>query len=123
MAHVLIVDDSTTALRALESLLKSDGHEVTCAENGMQGLLKAVGRPFDMVISDVDMPRMNGFELIRNIKKHAELSHLPVIIVSYKFTEADRLEGLEAGADYYLSKTDFDDNTLIDAVIDLIGEP
>ncbi len=68
------------------------------------------------------MPRMNGFELIRKIKSHDGLKSLPVIIVSYKMNEEDRLKGLEAGADYYLHKTDFDDNLLIDAVVDLIGE-
>jgi two-component system sensor histidine kinase and response regulator WspE len=121
--RILVVEDSFIVREKERKLLENRGYQVEVAVDGMDGWNLVRTAPFDMVISDVDMPRMNGFELIRNIKKHAELGHLPVIIVSYKFTEADRLEGLEAGADYYLSKTDFDDNTLIDAVIDLIGEP
>lgn len=121
--RILVVEDSFIVREKERKLLENRGYQVEVAVDGMDGWNLVRTAPFDMVISDVDMPRMNGFELIRNIKRHAELSHLPVIIVSYKFTEADRLEGLEAGADYYLSKTDFDDNTLIDAVIDLIGEP
>jgi two-component system sensor histidine kinase and response regulator WspE len=121
--RILVAEDSFIVREKERKLLENRGYQVEVAVDGMDGWNLVRTAPFDMVISDVDMPRMNGFELIRNIKRHAELSHLPVIIVSYKFTEADRLEGLEAGADYYLSKTDFDDNTLIDAVIDLIGEP
>jgi two-component system sensor histidine kinase and response regulator WspE len=121
--RVLVVEDSFIVREKERKLLENRGYQVEVAVDGMDGWNLVRTAPFDMVISDVDMPRMNGFELIRNIKRHAELSRLPVIIVSYKFTEADRLEGLEAGADYYLSKTDFDDNTLIDAVMDLIGEP
>lgn len=121
--RILVVEDSFIVREKERKLLENRGYQVEVAVDGMDGWNLVRTAPFDMVISDVDMPRMNGFELIRNIKRHAELSRLPVIIVSYKFTEADRLEGLEAGADFYLSKTDFDDNTLIDAVVDLIGEP
>ena len=78
---------------------------------------------YDLVITDVDMPRMDGIELARLIKKDPRLNSLPVMIVSYKDREEDRLRGLEAGADYYLTKGSFHDETLLEAVIDLIGEP
>jgi two-component system sensor histidine kinase and response regulator WspE len=78
---------------------------------------------YDLVITDIDMPRMNGIELLRAIKSDLKLQHLPVMIVSYKEGEEDRLRGLEAGADYYLTKSSFHDTTLIEAVKDLIGEP
>jgi len=65
---------------------------------------------------------MNGFELISHIKQHEKLKTLPVMVVSYKNKEEDRLRGLEAGADYYLTKGSFQDNSFIDAVTDLIGE-
>jgi two-component system sensor histidine kinase and response regulator WspE len=71
----------------------------------------------------VDMPRMDGIELAALIKKDPHLKSLPVMIVSYKDHEEDRLRGLEAGADYYLSKGSFHDETLLQAVMDLIGEP
>jgi two-component system sensor histidine kinase and response regulator WspE len=78
---------------------------------------------YDLVITDVDMPRMDGIELATLIKKDPQLKSLPVMIVSYKDREEDRLRGLEAGADYYLTKGSFHDETLLQAVLDLIGEP
>jgi two-component system sensor histidine kinase and response regulator WspE len=77
---------------------------------------------FDLVLTDVDMPRMDGIELVMLIKKDARLQSLPVMIVSYKDREEDRLRGMEAGADYYLTKGNFHDETLLQAVADLIGE-
>ena len=77
---------------------------------------------FDLVVSDVDMPRMNGIELVTHIKQHDELHSVPVMIISYKDTEEHRLQGLEAGANYYLTKSSFQDDSFINAVIDLIGE-
>ena len=77
---------------------------------------------FDLVVTDVDMPRMDGIELVTLIKKDPSLKSLPVMIVSYKDREEDRRRGLEAGADYYLTKGSFHDETLLQAVVDLIGE-
>ncbi len=79
--------------------------------------------PPQLVITDLDMPRMDGVELASLIKKDPHLHSLPVMIVSYKEREEDRLRGLEAGADYYLTKGSFHDEALLEAVIDLIGEP
>jgi two-component system sensor histidine kinase and response regulator WspE len=69
------------------------------------------------------MPRMNGIELIQQMKGHEKFKSLPVMVVSYKNTEEDRLKGMEAGANYYLTKSSFQDNSFIEAVLDLIGEP
>jgi two-component system sensor histidine kinase and response regulator WspE len=77
---------------------------------------------YDLVITDVDMPRMDGIELTTLIKKDPRLKNVPVLIVSYKDREEDRIRGLEAGADYYLTKGSFHDETLLQAVADLIGE-
>ena len=77
---------------------------------------------FDLVITDIDMPRLDGVELVRLIRKDPNLGALPVMVVSYKDREEDRQRGLEAGADYYLTKASFHDETLIQAVADLIGE-
>ncbi|PID73195.1 MAG: hybrid sensor histidine kinase/response regulator [Desulfobacterales bacterium] len=120
--RILVVEDSFIVREKERKLLESRGYEVETAVDGMDGwnLLRTL--PFDLVVSDIDMPRMNGIELIRNIKSHEELKNLPVIIVSYKSREEDRVMGLEAGADYYLPKTDFNDNSLIDAAVDLIGQ-
>jgi two-component system sensor histidine kinase and response regulator WspE len=77
---------------------------------------------YDLIITDVDMPRMDGIELASLIKNDPDLKALPVMIISYKDREEDRLRGLEAGADYYLTKGNFHDETLLRAVMDLIGE-
>ena len=69
-----------------------------------------------------DMPRMNGIEFVSQIKRHAELKSIPVIIVSYKDKEEDRLAGLQAGANYYLTKSSFQDDSFIEAAVNLIGE-
>ncbi|MFO0945307.1 MAG: response regulator [Planctomycetota bacterium] len=87
----------------------------------MDGWNAVRGQDYSLVISDVDMPRMNGIELVSSIKKDPRCA-IPVMIVSYKDREEDRLRGLEAGANYYLAKSSFHDNTLIDKVHDLIGE-
>ena len=65
---------------------------------------------------------MTGIELVSQIKNHSGLKSIPVIIVSYKDREEDRIRGLEVGADYYLTKSSFHDDTLLNAVVDLIGE-
>ncbi|MCJ7809832.1 MAG: response regulator, partial [Desulfobulbaceae bacterium] len=91
--------------------------------DGVDGWNAVRSSSYEMVVSDVDMPRMNGIELVSNIKRHPLLKSLPVIIVSYKDKEEDRLRGLEAGANYYLTKGSFQDDSLINAAEDLIGEP
>ena len=74
------------------------------------------------MVTDIDMPRMDGIELVTLIKKDPNLKYLPVMIVSYKDREEDRRRGLQAGADYYLTKGSFHDETLLAAVVDMIGE-
>jgi two-component system sensor histidine kinase and response regulator WspE len=95
---------------------------VEVAVDGMDGWNAARTGHFDLVITDIDMPRMDGAELVTLIKQHPQLRSIPVLIVSYKDREEDRRRGLDAGADYYLSKGSFHDERLIDAVVDLIGE-
>ena len=121
--RVLVVDDSLTVREVERKLLETQGYEVTVAVDGMDGWNNLQGAPFDLVVSDIDMPRMNGIDLVRKIKADPLLKALPVMIVSYKDREEDRLRGLEAGANYYLTKSSFHDETLLEAVRDLIGEP
>jgi two-component system sensor histidine kinase and response regulator WspE len=121
--RILVVDDSLTVREVERKLLETHGYEVSVAVDGMDGWNRLQGGPFDMVVSDIDMPRMNGIELVRKIKADPLLKGLPVMIVSYKDREEDRLKGLEAGANYYLTKSSFHDETLLKAVRDLIGEP
>ena len=117
-----MVDDSLTVREVQRRLLENRGYDVTLAVDGVDGWNTLLREGFDLVISDVDMPRMNGIELVGRIKSHPQTKELPVMIVSYKDREEDRLAGLRAGANYYLTKSSFQDETLLRAVADLIGE-
>lgn len=121
--RILVVDDSITVREVECRLLRNNGYEVETAVNGMDGWNAVRIGHYDLVVTDVDMPRMNGIELVKAIKADPRLKSLPVMIVSYKERESDRLQGLEAGANYYLTKSSFHDETLLNAVIDLIGKP
>ena len=120
--RVLVVDDSLTVRELERKLIENKGYEVEVAVDGMDGWNAVRTGAYDLVVTDVDMPRLDGIELVKLIKKDARLGSLPVMIVSYKDREEDRSRGLEAGADYYLTKGSFHDETLLRAVGDLIGE-
>ena len=119
--RILVVDDSITVREVERNLLESRGYEVDIAVDGMDGWNTIRNASYDLVISDIDMPRMNGFEFVGMIKNDPGLKDIPVMIVSYKDREEDREQGLRVGADYYLTKGSFHDESLIDAVQDLIG--
>lgn len=121
LKRVLIVDDSITVREVERKILELHGYEVDTAVDGMDGLHAVRTGSYDLVVSDVDMPRMDGIKLVTAIRSDNKLKNLPVIIVSYKDSEKDRLRGLEAGADYYLTKSSFDDDSFVRAVRDLIG--
>lgn len=120
--RVLVVDDSLTVRELERKLLLNRGFEVAVAVDGMDGWNMLRGEDFDLVVTDVDMPRMDGIELVSRIKADPRLQSLPVMVVSYKDREEDRRRGLDAGADYYLAKGSFHDDALLDAVEDLIGK-
>jgi two-component system, chemotaxis family, sensor histidine kinase and response regulator WspE len=119
--RVLVVDDSLTIREFERKLLDSRGYAVDVAVDGMDGWNAVRTGHYDLVVTDVDMPRLDGIELITLIRKDSKLRSLPVMIVSYKDRPEDRERGLEAGADHYLTKGSFQDETLVTAVADLIG--
>jgi two-component system, chemotaxis family, sensor histidine kinase and response regulator WspE len=120
--QVLIVEDSLTVRELERKLLEKRGYAVTVAVDGMDGWNALRGASFDLVVTDIDMPRMDGIELVTMIRRDPQLKSTPVMIVSYKDRDEDRRRGLDAGADYYLAKGSFHDEALLDAVRDLIGE-
>jgi two-component system, chemotaxis family, sensor histidine kinase and response regulator WspE len=120
--RVLVVDDSLTVRELERKLLAGRGYDVTIAVDGMDGWNAVRSERFDLVITDIDMPRLDGIELVALIRRDPQLRETPVMIVSYKDRAEDRQRGLDAGADYYLAKGSFHDQTLLDAVRDLIGE-
>lgn len=121
--RILVVDDSITVREMERKILENKGYKVEVAVNGIDGWNAIRTGTYDLIVTDIDMPRMNGIELVSQIKGNPNLKDLPVIIVSYKDREEDRLRGMEVGANYYLTKSSFHDDTLLHAVIDLIGEP
>ena len=121
--HILVADDSITVREMERQLLENRGYAVDMAVDGMDAWNTVRTGRYDLVVSDVDMPRMNGIELVRHIKQDVRLQALPVIIVSYKDREEDRLSGLEAGATHYLTKSSFHDETFLKTVADVIGAP
>jgi two-component system sensor histidine kinase and response regulator WspE len=120
--RVLVVDDSLTVREVERKLLAQHGYDVEVSVDGMDGWNAVRGGQFDLVVTDVDMPRMDGIELVTLIRQDHRLAATPIMIVSYKDREEDRRRGLEAGADYYLAKSSFHDTAMLQAVIDLIGE-
>ncbi len=121
--RILVVDDSVTVREVQRSLLQNRGYVVEVAVDGMDGWNAVRAASYNLTITDVDMPRMNGIELVSKVRADPKLSSMPVIIVSYKDREEDRMRGLEAGADRYLTKSSFHDETLLSAVAELIGLP
>ncbi|MEW6219728.1 MAG: hybrid sensor histidine kinase/response regulator [Thermodesulfobacteriota bacterium] len=121
--RILVADDSITVREVERKLLSAKGYDVDVAVDGMDAWNTVRNGGYDLVVTDVDMPRLDGIELVHLVKKDANLRLLPVIIVSYKDRKEDRQRGLEAGADYYLTKGSFQDETLVQAVETLIGEP
>jgi two-component system sensor histidine kinase and response regulator WspE len=120
--RVLVVDDSLTVRELERKLLGNHGYQVEVAVDGMDGWNAVRTGHFNLVVTDIDMPRMDGIELVSLIRKDANLKSVPVVVVSYKDRDEDRKRGLEAGAAYYLTKGSFHDETLLQAVVDLIGE-
>ena len=119
--RVLVVDDSLTVRELERKLLIGRGYEVTVAVDGMDGWNVLRAEKFDLLVTDIDMPRMDGIELVGLVRRDAQLQSLPVVVVSYKDREEDRRRGLDAGADHYLAKSSFHDETLLEAVQMLIG--
>lgn len=119
--RILVVDDSITVREVESRLLQNHGYEVHGAVNGADAWNAIRLGSYDLVVTDVDMPRMNGIELVKLIRSDPRLKDMPILIVSYKEREEDRKLGLEAGANYYLTKSSFHDEALIRAVRDLLG--
>jgi len=102
------------------TLLRARYHVAT-AEHGAEAWNLLQVQPFDLLVSDVDMPEMNGIELVEHVRGNARLAHLPIILLSYKGRDEDRQRGLEAGADAYVTKGEFEERAFLQVVTDLVG--
>lgn len=119
---ILVVEDSITSRMLLKEILESAGYAVSTAVNGAEAAAVLARERFDLVVSDVEMPRMNGFELTELIRGDERWSHLPVILVTGLERPEQRQRGLEAGADEYIVKGSFEQSSLLEAIGRLCGE-
>ncbi len=104
MAKVLIIDDSPTELYMLQKMVEKGGHEAITATEAEEGLKMASSDKPDVILMDVVMPGMSGFQATRKLNKDAETSSIPVVIVTTKDQETDRIWGLRQGALDYITK-------------------
>ena len=109
---VLVVDDSITVRRVTQRLLKREGFRVALANDGLHALAVLAEEKPDVVLSDIEMPRMDGFDLVRNIRNDANLRDLPVIMITSRIAEKHREHAMELGVDHYLGKPYSEDELL-----------
>jgi two-component system sensor histidine kinase and response regulator WspE len=121
--RILVADDSLTVREVERQLLTRLGFHVAVAVDGIDAWNQLRAGNFDMLVTDIDMPRMNGIELVKTVRADPRFAHLPIAVVSYKDREEDRKAGLDAGANAYLTKGSFQDQSFIATVAELIGTP
>lgn len=117
---ILVVDDSVTTRILERNILRAAGYNVEVAVNGLDALTKLNTMHFDLVVSDVEMPDITGFELVARLKKDSSLSHIPVILVTSLASELDKQKGLKAGASAYITKGSFDQEELLGTIRSLL---
>ncbi|MBI9033956.1 MAG: hybrid sensor histidine kinase/response regulator [Bacteroidales bacterium] len=117
---VLIAEDSITARMLLKNILESAGYIVTAKVDGFEAFMELKEGNYDMLVSDIDMPVMNGFELTENIRKDKKLAELPVVLVTSLSSQKDRKRGIEVGANAYIIKSSFDQKNLLEIINRLI---
>jgi two-component system chemotaxis sensor kinase CheA len=120
--RVLVVDDALTVRELQRSILQRAGFEVRVAADGVEALSLLADHPVDLVLTDLDMPRMDGFALTESIRALSGLANLPVVILSSRASDDDKRRGMEVGADAYIVKSAFDEHALLSVVHRLLGE-
>ena len=119
---ILVVEDQVVTRQMEKSILEAAGYQVVTAENGMDALNRLGQHDFDLVLTDILMPKMDGFTLTRKIRSNERTKDLPVVVVTSMESEEDKRRGLEAGANAYLVKSSFDQKNLIETIETLLGE-
>ena len=118
---ILLVDDSLLVREMEKNLLESAGYEVIVGVNGIDGYNKAISDKFDLILADIEMPEMDGFEMIENIKKIKEYEDVPTIVLSTSEKEEDKIRGIKVGANAWLQKQDFDGKEFLKTIKSFIG--
>ncbi|BCU06938.1 hybrid sensor histidine kinase/response regulator [Allochromatium tepidum] len=119
--RILVVDDSLNTREIEREILEAYGYRVTLAEDGLDGWQKALGGHFDAVITDVDMPGMDGFSLTTRLRGHEQYRSTPIVIVTSRQKPEDKQRGIQVGADAYIVKGDFNQSSLVDTLMNLLG--
>lgn len=117
---VLVVEDSITARTLLKNILEASGYEVKTAVDGVDALTALKTEPFDLVVSDIQMPRMDGFDLTMKMRADKKLAEVPVVLVTALASREDRERGIDAGANAYIVKSSFDQTNLLEVIRRLI---
>ncbi|HEY6837266.1 MAG TPA: response regulator [Geobacteraceae bacterium] len=117
---VMVVEDSITTRSLLKSILESAGYIVATAVDGIDAFTRLKSESFDVVVSDIDMPRMNGFDLTAKIRGDKGLAELPIILVTALASREDREKGVDVGANAYIVKSSFDQSNLLEAIRKLL---
>lgn len=117
---IMVVDDSITTRTLEKSILEASGFRVRLSVDGADALAQLRAEPVDLVISDIEMPRMDGFELLRAMKRDDALASIPVVLVTSRDSDQDRSRGLSLGADAYVVKQRFDQTDLLAAIRQLL---
>ena len=117
---LLVVDDSMTTRSLLKSILQSAGHEVIIAVDGQNAWEKLQREEVEMVVTDVDMPIMDGFGLTKQIRDSERFRDLPVVLVTSRDSDEDKARGVEAGADAYVVKSAFDQTNILETIDQLL---
>ena len=115
-----MVEDSITARMLLKNILESAGYQVKTAVDGVDAWTMLKSNTYDLVVSDIQMPRLNGFDLTAKIRADRSLSELPVILVTGLASREDRERGIDVGANAYIVKRDFDQSNLLEVIRRLI---
>ncbi len=117
---ILVVDDSVTTRILERNILRAAGYDVTVAINGLDALTKVASDKFDLIVSDVEMPEINGYELTERLRKDDNFKSVPIILVTSLASEIDRTKGLKLGANAYITKGNFDQEELLSSIRTLI---
>jgi two-component system chemotaxis sensor kinase CheA len=117
---ILLVEDSITSRMLIKGILEAAGYAVRTAIDGLEAWALLRSEPFDLVVSDVEMPRLDGFELTSRLRADPRLADLPVVLVTALGTREDRERGIDAGANAYIIKSNFDQSHLLEAVRRLV---
>jgi two-component system, chemotaxis family, sensor kinase CheA len=118
---VLVVDDSVSTREIEKDVLEAHGYVVTLAEDGLDGWQKAGAGEFDAVLTDVEMPGLDGFSLTARLRQTERYRDTPIVIITSRESEADKRRGIEVGADAYIVKGDFNQTSLVDVLRNLLG--